>query len=272
MRWVIGDIHGMFRPLQALLELIHQIDQQPRFYFVGDYINRGPDSRQVLDLIISLPRSLFIRGNHDDILDQILHGTHYATNPTDGDRLAAFTWFMQHGLMATLLSYGADYAELEHLENHPNLARLESLLARLIPPAHAAFIRTLPPVIEEDDFFVAHGKWDVSDITEQPSLATQLADSVAKRERLLWGRFTDEEIRGLKGWRRTGYFGHTPVDNYPALLPSREFIPVIGPKIVLLDTAAALSANGRLTAVCHETQTYHQADRFGRVLTVEGVG
>ena len=88
-----------------------------------------------------------------------------------------------------------------------------------------------------------------------------------RRERLLWGRFESEEIRRIKAWKRTGYFGHTPVDNYPELLPSEEFVPIIGPGIVLLDTACALSPQGRLTAVCHENQTFHQADRFGNIVT-----
>jgi hypothetical protein len=57
-----------------------------------------------------------------------------------------------------------------------------------------------------------------------------------------------------KPWRRTGYFGHTPVDTYTQ--DSDHLVPVIGPRIVLLDTAAALVANGRLTAFCHDNASY----------------
>ena len=49
MRWVIGDIHGMLRPTEALIGCILGRDASARFIFVGDYINRGPDSRGVLD-------------------------------------------------------------------------------------------------------------------------------------------------------------------------------------------------------------------------------
>jgi hypothetical protein len=268
MRWIIGDIHGMLRPLQGVLDLIHRIDPSPRLIFVGDYVNRGPDSRQVIDLLLTLGDAHFLRGNHDDIFDQVLHGESYAPNPTEGDRLAAFSWFMQYGLISTLLSYGADLEELERLDRHPELGGVQAVLER-VPAEHRQFVHGLGGVVEEDEFFVGHGKWDPDDFADHPRPSAQLAGDARKRERLLWGRFTDDEIRRTKAWDRVGYFGHTPVDNYPDLLASPEFIPVIGPRIVLLDTAAALSPQGRLTAVCHETQTYHQADRFGKILTLE---
>src|SRR2546425_7853764 len=113
MRWIIGDIHGMLRPLEALLDLIRISDQSPRLLFVGDYVNRGPDSKRVIDLLITLQKSRFIRGNHDDIFDQVLHDRCYAPNASENNRIAAFQWFMQHGLDETLLSYGIDWAELD---------------------------------------------------------------------------------------------------------------------------------------------------------------
>jgi len=62
-----------------------------------------------------------------------------------------------------------------------------------------------------------------------------------------------------KRWKRTGYFGHTPVK----ALGVDENVPVRGPKIVLLDTGAALNAHGRLTAVCADTGETLQVDRRG---------
>lgn len=272
MRWIIGDIHGMLRPLEALLGLIRSVDDRARLFFVGDYVNRGPDSARVVDLLLGLgPAARFVRGNHDDIFDQVLHGACYAPNPTGRDRVEAFRWFMQHGLANTLTSYGLDYAELEHLMDHPDARRLDALL-RAVPEAHRAFFRNLPPVAEEDEFFVAHGKWDPDDRTGGRPMAEALDSDPRRRERLLWGRFADEEILRVKVWDRTGYFGHTPVDLYPALLPELEPVPVTGPKVVLLDTGAALSARGRLTAVCHEARTYHQADRSGRLITAGAGG
>ena len=98
------------------------------------------------------------------------------------------------------------------------------------------------------------------------------------RHPLLWGRFTDDEIHRVKAWRRTGYFGHTPVSNYAAsyrtpggLLRGKvdrpQMVPVVGPKIVLLDTAAALGEDGRLPPYCPEKQGFLQADHFGEMVT-----
>lgn len=70
-RFAIGDIHGC---KETLAELIYRIDLQPNdaLFFLGDYIDRGPDSSGVLDLIISLQENNFnifpLRGNHEQSL------------------------------------------------------------------------------------------------------------------------------------------------------------------------------------------------------------
>src|SRR3977135_3935619 len=104
MRWIIGDVHGMLRPLEPLVNEIFRRDEKPTLYFVGDYVNRGPDSRGVIDLLLSLPNAKFIRGNHDEVLDHVLHGIGYADNPTR-DRFFLFQWFLEHGLLQTIRSY-----------------------------------------------------------------------------------------------------------------------------------------------------------------------
>src|SRR5687767_15109561 len=160
MRWVIGDVHGMRLALESLLAAIAQRDSSPRLLFAGDYVNRGPDSRGVLDLLLALPDAAFVRGNHDDILDIILHGRGYCDHPQPIDPVGAFRWFMQHGLAETLVSYGADYADLEYAAEHLSEARVAEAMS-VIPRDHRAFLRSLPPVYEEPDLFVAHAMWDV---------------------------------------------------------------------------------------------------------------
>src|SRR5437879_5834209 len=98
MRWIIGDVHGMLVPLRALLEAVGKADGQARLIFVGDYVNRGPESRGVVELLLTLSNARFIRGNHDDIFDELLGGHPYATNAAGPDPTMAFAWFMQHGL------------------------------------------------------------------------------------------------------------------------------------------------------------------------------
>jgi hypothetical protein len=74
-----------------------------------------------------------------------------------------------------------------------------------------------------------------------------------------------------KTWRRTGFFGHTPVDFYGtrggfSRQGGGKLIPIVGQKMVLLDTAAALSPVGRLTAFSPDTSSYIQVDRQGRLV------
>jgi hypothetical protein len=64
------------------------------------------------------------------------------------------------------------------------------------------------------------------------------------------------------------FFGHTPVANYAATRGNR-LVPVTGPSIVLLDTAAALGPTGRLTAYCVENGRFLQADPLGRPVRPE---
>ena len=69
-RWVIPDIHGYSMTLRALIEDVISLSKEDSVYFLGDYIDRGHDSKGVIDYIISLKESGFdvhcIRGNHED--------------------------------------------------------------------------------------------------------------------------------------------------------------------------------------------------------------
>src|SRR5689334_15224570 len=159
MRWVIGDIHGMLRPLEALLELVRAADPAAELFFVGDFVNRGPDSRGVIDLLLTLPNARFVRGNHDDVFDVILHGRCYDPHPNAQDPVVAFSWFIQHGLWETLSSYGVDDLDIERAARRPSPESVRALFEP-VPAAHRAFIRNLPPVADADDFFVIHARWD----------------------------------------------------------------------------------------------------------------
>ena len=265
MHWIIGDVHGMLEPLQALLDGVRQADPDPLLIFVGDYVNRGPNARGVVELLLTLPNARFLRGNHDDVFGQVLFGHCYCPNDAQGNRFLALTWFMRYGLSNTLSSYGVDAAELQELLDRPSPQRLEDVLA-CVPEAHRRFIRHLEPVMEHRDFFVAHGRWEPEESDVQPAMCQRLADSARHRVNLLWGRFTERQLVAHKAWRRTGYFGHTPVECYLNLLPHAQLVAVRGPKIVLMDTGCAMGPLGRLTAYCHETQSFIQASHYGKLI------
>ncbi len=281
MRWIIGDIHGMLRPLQTLLAAVADRDADADLYFCGDYVDRGPSSAGVIDLLLSLPNAHFVRGNHDDAFDFVLHAAAYAPHPDFWSPGLMFSAMAGAGMDETFVSYGADRLEVLEAARRPTAARIAAL-GELVPERHRAFVRHLPPVAEADGFFVAHAWWAAS----TPDDFGRLAFDPAVRHELLWGRYAAGEIRGPKQWARVGYFGHTPTMSYArslrlsttragsgtgmgglsALLGRADHAPVGGPQIRLLDTAAALVPDGRLTAWCHDTGECLQSHRAGDLI------
>jgi len=125
----IGDIHGCLIPLKALWKTI---DPQPsdRIIFMGDYVDRGPDSKGVIDFLIDLKSQefdiTFLFGNHEEKfllapMDQTEHDH----------------WTSAWGGVETLDSYGPD-----------------GLAA--VPASHWEFIRTTRPYIETESHIFVH--------------------------------------------------------------------------------------------------------------------
>ncbi|MBT3287176.1 MAG: hypothetical protein HN380_07495 [Victivallales bacterium] len=80
--WAIGDIHGMFDPLCAILQHIRYLDstldEPAKIVFLGDYIDYGPSPRQVVDSLLRLKGErevVFLCGNHEDLMLQFLSGS-----------------------------------------------------------------------------------------------------------------------------------------------------------------------------------------------------
>lgn len=265
MRWIIGDIHGMLGPLETLLRAVDAADDEAEILFLGDYINRGPDSALVVETLLALPDCRCIRGNHDDIFDLVVNRECYAPHPTANDPMAAMRWFLEHGLDKTMLSYGADPEQIERFIEKPDERRMAQLVS-LVPAHHKRFFRSLPPAIDEHDFFMVHATWPPDERTESPGVAMRLRSDARLRHNALWGRYSDADVHRRKAWQRTGFFGHTPVNNYPSAQQTGLAAPLVGPQAVLLDTGCALGTAGRLTAFCVETRTFLQSDHFGNLI------
>lgn len=262
MRWVIGDIHGMLGPLETLLGEIDRDDPFPELIFAGDFVNRGPDSKGVVDLLLSLSNAKFCRGNHDDTFDLVLSNKCYTQHSMQAGPLATFEHFLKYGLDTTLTSYGIDRRDIKDAADKLTLERLAQLLEP-VPAKHRQFFHTLPVIYAEPDIFVAHAKWPIDVPAGSPSFKAQLAESGRLRHDLIWGRFLMSEIRADKPWQRTGFFGHTPVTTYQQ---TPTMLPVIGKQCVLLDTACAVHAHGRLTGWCVEENRYVQVERDGELV------
>ena len=134
--YAIGDIHGCADLLEALLR---QIDMDCRLYrasrpvvvFLGDYIDRGPASSEVLDLLLAYQRtkeSIFLKGNHETYVHSFL------SEPAVLDE-----WRLCGGL-ETLVSYGLKPSINPGV---PEQTRLAKEFAKSIPKEHLRFLESL---------------------------------------------------------------------------------------------------------------------------------
>lgn len=106
-RWVIPDIHGCVNTLKQLVETCIQPDKDDSIYFLGDYIDRGPDGKGVIDYIMSFQNEGYnidyLIGNHE----------YYCMNAYEMDKKRWFTKSSIHkeweryGAKTTLKSFGA---------------------------------------------------------------------------------------------------------------------------------------------------------------------
>ncbi len=155
----IGDIHGCARALETLLEFV-QPQRSDTIIFLGDYIDRGPDSCRVIDVIIELNRQctvVALTGNHEIMLRRAVD-----------DREAMSHW-MRHGGWATLQSYLQAGAP----------AGLGG-----IPERHWQFFeeQTLDYWETDDSIFVHAGLGPELDLDEQPDFL------------LFWQPFSDPTV------------------------------------------------------------------------------
>lgn len=167
---LIGDVHGNVEALSALLCKIDE-SHASRIVLVGDYVNRGPSSAQVLHLLIDRganqdDRLVCIAGNHDIAFLRCLdHGE--------------LIPFLRMGGAATVRSYMSD-PESDVL----------SQLRRTVPSSHVDFLRRLRASYSEDGLIVTHSRdlrrarchsasFHVFGHTAQPALTPEITESWA---------------------------------------------------------------------------------------------
>lgn len=130
--FAIGDIHGCFDAMKELIENKIQLRKVDKLIFLGDYIDRGPDSKQVLDYIIELQNNRYdiitLCGNHESMLLDACQ------NESAGPK------WIQNGGSETLRSFGADSVksiDLKHIDFLKNLSWYYALDKYLF--VHAGF-------------------------------------------------------------------------------------------------------------------------------------
>jgi len=113
----IGDIHGRLSKLKGLLDQILPTDDD-RLVFLGDYIDRGAESFEVVELLLrikkELPRTIMLRGNHEDFVVSLFMG-----NQSEYQRNI---WLKMNGGVMTMSSYRNNGCFLkEHRDFYMNL-------------------------------------------------------------------------------------------------------------------------------------------------------
>jgi serine/threonine protein phosphatase 1 len=149
--YAVGDIHGSLVPLRLLREAIrehaeaHPIARKCLIY-LGDYIDRGFDSRAVIELLINDPlpgfEHVFLKGNHEEGMLRFL---------ADGSN--ALFW-VAYGGIATMFSYGVKPPD--PVTDEDEVRRVRQELATKLPAAHLDFLSRLERYRVEGDYVFVH--------------------------------------------------------------------------------------------------------------------
>jgi len=152
---VISDIHGCLEEFMQLLETVGYTPNKDQLVLAGDYVDRGPKSREVMDMIMDLAKNehvVVLRGNHDE---------RFRTLIQDGN-MDVYDLFLSYGGMETLASYGFD-AQKDSMKKI-----ISSLHGKYAD--HFAFINETAYFYENEHFIFVHAGLNpkVADWKSQP--------------------------------------------------------------------------------------------------------
>jgi len=148
--YAIGDVHGCLDLLESLLARVEsELADSPRrrtsIIFLGDLIDRGPDSAQVVERLRTYrpkgAKAHFIMGNHEEVMLRVLAG-----------ETGLLQSWIKFGGAQTLYSYGLDAAKVAKLPAEKMLAELR----RAVPGEHVAFLRSFADSISFGSYLFVH--------------------------------------------------------------------------------------------------------------------
>jgi serine/threonine protein phosphatase 1 len=190
--YAIGDVHGCLDQLRALEALIvedaRNSDGEKYLVLLGDYVDRGPKSAQVIDHLLAAPPAGFkricLRGNHEDMMLRAA---------TEGIGIPGWLSF---GGEETMVSYGVPAHHAGLRSRHRRVQ--QQLLRAYLPREHVAFLETLPVALEMPGYAFVH-----AGVRPGLTLAQQ------RDEDLMWIR--DPFVTSTEDFGAVVVHGHTPV-------------------------------------------------------------
>ena len=174
--FVFSDIHGCAGELKLLLNKI-PLTKDSILVFLGDYVDRGPGSKEVIDIILKLKEDyqvITLRGNHEQLFESFI-------NDSQSDEAG---YFIYNGGGATLASYANEFGEYT------------------IPPEHIQFLNDLKTYHETNDYLFVHAGL--------PDVAIEDLDEEQHEAEMLWIR--NPFFKSDFDWGKLIVHGHTPVE------------------------------------------------------------
>jgi serine/threonine protein phosphatase 1 len=220
--YAVGDSHGRLDLVQALHRRIRsdsssaEAVERSVVVYLGDYVDRGPDSAGIIDCLLAGPlpgfESVYLKGNHEALFLAFLD------DPTTGP-----LWLMNGG-EATCFSYGVDLRAAPAGEDR--FLWLQQALQAAVPPEHLRFLRALQLSHREGDYLFVHAGL-------RPGAELEQQDP----EDLIWIR--DPFLSSTADFGAVVVHGHTPTHR-----------PVQRSNRIGIDTGACYG--GELTALVLE--------------------
>lgn len=201
--YAIGDLHGCLDLLLNLeAQILGDIERSGGhldhfLVYLGDYVDRGPSSRELVDHLIRQPRDglrrVHLLGNHDAWLRAYLHGE------------AVGGGWLRYGGDATMVSYGVRLQP--GLDDEARLAATQPAMAAAVPREHLDFLESLEVAFSFGDYFFCHA-----------GIRPNLPLDAQAEEDLIWIRDPFLDWRGDPG--KVVVHGHT-IEERPAVRRNR---------------------------------------------------
>ncbi|MBA9083758.1 serine/threonine protein phosphatase 1 [Fontibacillus solani] len=184
---VISDIHGCYDEFEELLNKVKYIPSEDQLILLGDYCDRGPKSKEVIEQVRRLVQQgnvIALRGNHDQLFIDAMENNENAI-------------WMENGGISTIKSYvGKDWFKKGF--NYPEYNRAKAFI-KMYYQHHIDFLKSLPLYAEDDRHLFVHAGIDPAysgDLQSHP-------DNI-----FLWG--TKQFIGNDHQLNKTVVFGHIP--------------------------------------------------------------